>query len=84
MEFLDGGSIKNHLTEKQTPFPESDIAYVMERVLKGLAFIHEKGYIHRDIKSANIMLTSSGKVKISMLKDMNMLILMDLLFIEYQ
>lgn len=66
MEFLDGGSIKNHISESQVPFKEPDIAYVMASVLRGLKFIHEKGFIHRDIKTANIMLTSTGKVKLSM------------------
>jgi CTD kinase subunit alpha len=33
-------------------------------MLCGLAYLHQKGVIHRDIKSSNILLNSRGELKI--------------------
>ena len=63
MDYLAGGSLQEVC--KCGRFEEGHIAYVMQRVLGGLAYIHEKGYVHRDLKSANIMLGLNGSVYIS-------------------
>eukprot|EP00960_Hanusia_phi_P016445 484522-Hanusia_phi.AAC.1 len=33
--------------------------------MEGLEFIHEKGRVHRDIKSDNLLVNSAGQVKIA-------------------
>ena len=38
--------------------------YICERILRGLAALHERGLVHGDIKPSNIMLAASGSVKI--------------------
>ncbi|OCT67465.1 hypothetical protein XELAEV_18038761mg, partial [Xenopus laevis] len=43
---------------------ETWIGYVCKEVLKGLHHIHKNRAVHRDIKSLNIMLTETAKVKI--------------------
>src|SRR5258708_26714452 len=64
MEFVDGPPLKSVL-DKQERFVLADIVRIMEDLLSGLQFSHERGVVHRDIKPANLMLTKSGQAKIA-------------------
>src|SRR5580692_6608390 len=64
MEYVDGPPLKN-LLDKNERFPLPRIARIMEDLLAGLQFSHERGVVHRDIKPANLMLTKSGQAKIA-------------------
>ncbi|XP_023807405.1 mitogen-activated protein kinase kinase kinase kinase 5 isoform X1 [Oryzias latipes] len=64
MEYCSGGSLQDiyHVTG---PLSEPQIAYVCRETLQGLAYLHSKGKMHRDIKGANILLTDNGDVKLA-------------------
>lgn len=64
MEYVGGGSLKKLMDEhKQVPPPEA--LRVMEQLLAGLQFSHDRGIVHRDIKPANVMLSDDSTVKIT-------------------
>ncbi|EGC39115.1 hypothetical protein DICPUDRAFT_148117 [Dictyostelium purpureum] len=62
MEFMEGGTLAE--ASSQYPFQESNIAYVAREVLQGLAYLHSIQLVHRDLKSQNIMMTTSGEIKL--------------------
>jgi len=63
MEYLEGGSLKEKI--QTGPLKLRDAIQIGVQISEGLHAAHEKGIVHRDIKSANIMLTGEGKVKIT-------------------
>jgi serine/threonine-protein kinase len=62
MEFIEGRNLKSAI--EAGPLGLDDAVNIAVQVAEGLTAAHEKGVVHRDIKSANIMITEKGKVKI--------------------
>lgn len=46
-------------------FGEIDVASILLQVCLGLEYLHGLGKIHRDIKAANILMTTEGNVKLA-------------------
>ncbi|EAL51627.1 serine/threonine-protein kinase, putative [Entamoeba histolytica HM-1:IMSS-B] len=63
MEYCSQGTLKSLLKTKQR-FNEPDTAFLVRETLRALQYIHEYGFIHRDIKTANIMLSATHAVKV--------------------
>ncbi|XP_061452433.1 mitogen-activated protein kinase kinase kinase kinase 1 isoform X2 [Rhineura floridana] len=64
MEFCGGGSLQD-IYQVTGPLSELQIAYVCRETLQGLAYLHNQGKIHRDIKGANVLLNDHGQVKLA-------------------
>jgi len=62
MEYIEGKSIKELVEEKG--FSIEEILKIAIQTAEGLSKAHQKGIVHRDIKSDNIMFTDDGMVKI--------------------
>jgi serine/threonine protein kinase len=62
MEFLDGGTL--HEAIKVHQFSERHIAYIAREVLQALHYLHSNKLVHRDLKSANVMMSVDGEIKL--------------------
>jgi eukaryotic-like serine/threonine-protein kinase len=49
---------------EQGPLPINEAIDIAMQIAEGLQAAHEKGIVHRDIKSSNIIITQRGQVKI--------------------
>ncbi|TVU29710.1 hypothetical protein EJB05_21290, partial [Eragrostis curvula] len=64
LEYVSGGSIHNLLRD-YGPFSEPVIRNYTRQILCGLAYLHGRKTVHRDIKGANILICPSGEVKLA-------------------
>ena len=62
MPCYEGGTLRDRL--EQGPLPLEEAADIARQVALGLGKAHRQGIVHRDVKPANLMLTSDGVVKI--------------------
>jgi TolB-like protein/Tfp pilus assembly protein PilF len=62
MEFIEGEDLKAKIAAG--PLTIAAVRDVALQVASGLQAAHDKGIVHRDIKTSNIMLTADGTVKI--------------------
>ncbi|CAE6485335.1 unnamed protein product [Rhizoctonia solani] len=63
MDFAQGGSVRT--LAKATPnnsIEERFNGIIMREVLQALAFLHRNNVIHRDLKAANVLISSDGRV----------------------
>ena len=64
LEYCSSGSANDLMFSMNRTFSEVELATIMEMVLQGLALMHKKNLIHRDIKGANILLSEDGYAKL--------------------
>eukprot|EP01121_Diplochlamys_sp_Union-15-3_P005574 TRINITY_DN1590_c0_g1_i2.p1 TRINITY_DN1590_c0_g1~~TRINITY_DN1590_c0_g1_i2.p1 ORF type:complete len:547 (-),score=114.28 TRINITY_DN1590_c0_g1_i2:73-1539(-) len=64
MEFLPGGDMMNLLIREDT-FTEDATRFYMAELILAVQHVHERGYIHRDLKPDNILIDAKGHLKLS-------------------
>ncbi|MHB8624932.1 MAG: serine/threonine-protein kinase [Aggregatilineales bacterium] len=65
MELIDGQTLKDRLGDLQArgePLSVSEIIRIARGACAALAYAHARGMIHRDVKPANLMIDSDGRV----------------------
>ncbi|XP_019051432.1 PREDICTED: mitogen-activated protein kinase kinase kinase NPK1-like [Nelumbo nucifera] len=60
LEYGSGGSLAQHIKRSNGGLPESEVKRYTMSILEGLVYIHSRGYVHCDIKPANIILVPSS------------------------
>jgi eukaryotic-like serine/threonine-protein kinase len=63
MEFIDGESL-DQLIRRRGPIPAHEAIPIFKQALRGVAAAHRAGIIHRDLKTANLMITWGDIVKV--------------------
>ena len=63
-EYIDGENLKERLV-KRGRLPVRDALELALQVARGLAFAHEHGLVHRDVKPQNVLLNGDGQAKVT-------------------
>lgn len=64
MEFVDGRTVYDDIS-KHGAYSEEDALRIAIQVAKALSHAHAAGFIHRDVKPKNIMISNDGTVKLA-------------------
>ncbi|TDL29746.1 Pkinase-domain-containing protein [Rickenella mellea] len=62
-EYMDH-DLTGVLSQNQFVFNDGHLKSLCEQMLAGLAYLHQKGVIHRDIKGSNILINNRGELKL--------------------
>jgi serine/threonine protein kinase len=61
MPYMAGGTLA-HYVRRHGPLPLEQAATYVEQIASALDYAHQRGYIHCDVKPANILLNEQGRV----------------------
>ena len=64
MEYIDGGDTLKNYCKDDVLLPIPVVVKLIQQTASALAYAHEQGVMHRDVKPANIMVTKDGFAKL--------------------
>jgi serine/threonine-protein kinase len=62
MEYCEGETLAQRI--RRRPLEQGEFLHIARQIASGVAAAHDEGIVHRDLKSANIIIEPSGQVKI--------------------
>jgi serine/threonine protein kinase len=64
MEFFPAGNLRLRITRKEREFIRNHAHSILKQTATALAFMNAKGWVHRDVKPDNILVTAGGDVRL--------------------
>jgi eukaryotic-like serine/threonine-protein kinase len=65
MELFTGHHLKLSVARPSVyPMPKAQLHRIIEQSARALSFMHDKGWVHRDVKPENILVNKSGEVRL--------------------
>jgi serine/threonine protein kinase len=64
MEYFPAGNLKLRIMRKEHEFIREKAQDILKQAATGLAFMNAKGWVHRDVKPDNLLVNSSGEVRL--------------------
>ena len=64
MEFCDGVDL-GRLVSSRGRLAESHVRPILGQLARALEYVHARGFVHRDLKPGNVMITRHGEVKLT-------------------
>ncbi|MGC8643734.1 MAG: serine/threonine protein kinase [Isosphaeraceae bacterium] len=65
MDFFPGLHLKLPIARPSVyPMPRTQLHRILDQAATALAYMHDKGYAHRDVKPENILVNKSGEVRV--------------------
>ncbi len=64
MEYVTGGTLKQRLA-REGPLKPDEAVRLASHIAQALRAAHERGVVHRDVKSQNILMSKSGDAKVA-------------------
>lgn len=65
MEFLEGDTLKKHIIDNKGNLSQREAINFSMQICRALEHAHSKYVVHRDIKPQNMVITESGKLKVT-------------------
>ncbi|MBN1814302.1 MAG: SUMF1/EgtB/PvdO family nonheme iron enzyme [Anaerolineae bacterium] len=68
MEYIEGTDLRAEMDRRKREyrgFTPGEVLHILSQVAEALDYAHQQGVIHRDVKPANILLSSEGQVVLS-------------------
>ncbi|CAM9780862.1 unnamed protein product, partial [Ectocarpus sp. 13 AM-2016] len=64
IELASGGSLWNYLHSSSEPLSHALQTAFLYDIARGMSFLHSKGVLHRDLKSANVLVFENRRLKL--------------------